>query len=432
MTDSTLPEHSGNPSTTSNETAGWQTLLKGFPWFEGEGRYPIPAYSEFMPPPRLGRSPYDGLDTSVYDESDPYGWQISELEQEYELKPGMEKIAQKIMEHLIRLGKGQTENHVAGHKSQNLIDNPYWSPELAARAGSLPAERYVILLPLALSCTQDDLGRVRWTLFGCSEQGPERAFWKGFYTSPHQEIPAERSLGFICRLLSDAYGEKIADSQQLKMAGFGILPAGQEDDHRSFRKEDLPSWTSPFIESDQADFNSVRYLLTFRPFNSLPDIVKESYFAGSLALLPFPGSLVFWGMQPYLKLKEKLPFALQIPLLQLFRRQGGPAGIRVPQSGWIKEPRQDDKPSDVPTELLVSDYHRTPRWMRIHRYENELEIINPRLVKVAKTLFSNDLEIMGLYDKPMARNCQLWTHDFELLLDGMRASRNDLDRKSVV
>ena len=34
----------------------WQA----FPWFEGEGNYPIPAYSEFMPPPRVGRKPYGG------------------------------------------------------------------------------------------------------------------------------------------------------------------------------------------------------------------------------------------------------------------------------------------------------------------------------------------------------------------------------------
>ncbi len=32
---------------------GWQRLVAGTSWFRSPGRYPIPAYSEFMPPPRL-------------------------------------------------------------------------------------------------------------------------------------------------------------------------------------------------------------------------------------------------------------------------------------------------------------------------------------------------------------------------------------------
>ncbi len=176
---------------------------------------------------------------------------------------------------------------------------------------------------------------------------------------------------------------------------------------------------------------SVRYLLTFRPFNSLPGIVKERYLAGSLALLPFPGSLVFWGMPPYQILQEELPTALQIPLLHLVARHSGPAGIRVPQSGWISEPHPDVKPSDVRPELVVDTYHRTNRWNRVHRYEDELAI-NPRLLKVAKTLFSNDLETMGLYDKPMAKNCQLWTKEFELLLNGPSANHNKINQAEQV
>jgi hypothetical protein len=32
-----------------NETKGWKKLLTGYPWFNCEGCYPLPAYSEFMP-----------------------------------------------------------------------------------------------------------------------------------------------------------------------------------------------------------------------------------------------------------------------------------------------------------------------------------------------------------------------------------------------
>ena len=60
---------------------GWQKLLAGYPWFAGEGKYAIPAYSEFMPPPRVGRKPYGDFETSVYLENDPYGWHVSEYEE---------------------------------------------------------------------------------------------------------------------------------------------------------------------------------------------------------------------------------------------------------------------------------------------------------------------------------------------------------------
>jgi len=64
------------------------------------------------------------------------------------------------------------------------VNNPYWPPELASHAGSLLHERYITLLPLMLSRTQDDKGRVIWTFFGNSIHEPEHAFWKSFFTSP--------------------------------------------------------------------------------------------------------------------------------------------------------------------------------------------------------------------------------------------------------
>ena len=44
---------------------GWQNLMTGYPWFAGKDCYPLPAYSEFMPPPFLGRGPLGGTDSAV-------------------------------------------------------------------------------------------------------------------------------------------------------------------------------------------------------------------------------------------------------------------------------------------------------------------------------------------------------------------------------
>lgn len=416
---------------SSTNSVGWKKLIEGFPWFVGEGRYPIPAYSEFMPPPRMGRSLYGDIDLSLFSEEDPYGWCVSEMEEEYELKPGLESIAKQILEQLLKLGHAMPAPHIAGHKGRNLLDNLYWPPELAARAGHLDHERYVVFLPLALSKTQDDKGRVSWTFFGSSEQGPERAFWKGFYSSPGQELPEQESLSFILRLLSRAYGEKADDPAQLDKIGFRILPSEKNERFPYWSEEPLPSWSRKYLLVEQASLDGVRYLLTFRPFSRLPAKVRERYLAGEIALLPFPGSLVFWGMPSYLHLQGQLPMGLQMPLLRLVARHGGPGAIRVPQSGWLHEPRRDQKAAKIQEDLLLNTYRRTHRWDRVHRHEDAVAK-STRVDKMTQVLFSTALDSLSLYDKPMARNCQLWTEDVKLLLDGPNATRKEIDQAATV
>lgn len=411
----------------SGHSGGWRKLLEGFPWFASPGQYPISAYSEFLPPPRLGRTAYGALDPMPFSASDPFGWTVSELEEEYELAPGLRVLAQQIMEALRKLGQGETEHTLAGHEGLNLRDNPYWPDTLSARAGHLLHEHYVLLLPLALSRTQDDMGRVRWTFFGGSEQGPERAFWNSFYTAPDTELPASESAAFILHLLERVYGEAVADAAALQKAGFRILPSPSDAQFPTWAPASLPAWTRAFIVAPGSNFDAVRYLLTFTPFARLPETVQKNYLAGKLHLLPFPGSLVFWGMPTYRHLQRQLPFAMQIPLLRLAARQGGPNGIRVPQTGWLHEPHPDIQPSQVQPELIRDRYHRTHRWNRVHRYDDELAL-NDKLDKVSKVLFSTESDALGLYNKPMARNSQLWTHKFDLLLDGPQATRAQIDR----
>ena len=130
---------------STNDLPAWKKILAGYPWFEGAGRFPLPAYSEFMPPPRLGRRPYGAIYSALFSADDPYGWRVSEIEQEYELNPGLENLARQILGQLVELGRGLPAHHIAGHNRRNLENNPYWSPEIAARAGHLDHERYVVL-----------------------------------------------------------------------------------------------------------------------------------------------------------------------------------------------------------------------------------------------------------------------------------------------
>jgi hypothetical protein len=104
--------------------AGWKKLLEGYPWFAGEGKFPISAYSEFMPPPRLGKRPYSETDISLFREEDPWGWYISEVEEEYELRLGMADLVRQIEDQVVELGQGGPAHNIAGHERRNLANNP--------------------------------------------------------------------------------------------------------------------------------------------------------------------------------------------------------------------------------------------------------------------------------------------------------------------
>jgi Peptidase family M28 len=402
---------------------GWSRLLQGWPWFGGAGQYPITAYSEFLPPPRLGRKPSGAEDPFLFEPDDPWGWYVSEYQEALELRPGLSSVAAAVIHTLVHLGEGRSSHGLSHAK---LVNNPAWPDELANAVGHLPHERYVLLLPLALSRTQDDKGRVRWTVFGASEQGPARPFWRGFFTAPDQEWPEEHSLGFIRRLLAAAFQEPLDTFADLKTAGFRILPQEEDSDDPLWSDGPLPRWTESYRLGKRA-LRGVKFLLTFRPFSRLPPAVRRAYLSGGLHLLPSPLSLVFWGAASYRALANELPLARQIPLLHVLGRHEGPRGLRVPQSGWLHEPRPGH---ELPANFhgpIRNTFKRTHRWGKVLRSQDELPLIEQE-DRLSHVLFSTLPKDLGLYGKPMARNVQLWTHDNHLLLDGPNCSKADLER----
>jgi len=86
-------------------STGWEKMLQGYPWFNGKNRFTLPAYSEFMPPPRFGRSPYGEFDTEHSVQNDPFGWYVSEIEEELQLKPGLTLLANEILKQIVELGE---------------------------------------------------------------------------------------------------------------------------------------------------------------------------------------------------------------------------------------------------------------------------------------------------------------------------------------
>ena len=230
--------------------------------------------------------------------------------------------------------------------------------------------------------------------------------------------------------MNQAYGLSLGGDRDLDRAGFRILPGIGDDSLPYVEEEPLPSWTAPYLMAEGQRLGRTKYLLTFRPFAGLPSRVRRAYLAGELNLLPFPGSLVFWGARPFLRLRGQLPLAMQIPLLHLFPRRESPFGLRVPQAGWMHEPHPDHPQPDPQRIPLRNTFRRTHRWGRIHRHEDELAVADGE-DHLAHVLFSTLPEDLGLYDKPMARNAQIWTHDFRLLLNGPLADGRQIERAAA-
>src|SRR5262245_61724680 len=240
---------------------GWQQLIPPADWFRAAGRYPIEAYSEFLPPPRLGWKPFaDGPpDPRLFHGDDPWGWQVNEFEEARELQPGLAQLARQVVGRVRHLLRGERAHD--GVPPRDLVDNPYWPPELASRAGSLGHDRVVVLAPLALTRSQDDKGRVQWALFGGSEQGPARPFWNGFRTGPGQEPSAEAVVGFLTGLLRRVFGEQVQTADDLKHVGLRILPQDGRAPLPLWDEGPLPDWAKPLRFQERHLTSGTRYLL---------------------------------------------------------------------------------------------------------------------------------------------------------------------------
>ena len=184
---------------------GKERLFADLPDYRGPGRYPIAAYSEFMPPPRVGWHPYDAAPPAGGKGDSPHfvrstlravpangacplfrlRWRRSlrlaskRAGRDLELQPGLQLIARQVLSALMHLDREQSAQGISREKWRaTVIGRRNW-PNCPAH---VPHERYVIFMPLAFSLTKDDKGRVRWTLFGSSEQGPARFLEKLFHS----------------------------------------------------------------------------------------------------------------------------------------------------------------------------------------------------------------------------------------------------------
>ena len=393
--------------------AGWRALVRDSGCFRGEGRFPIAAYSEFMPPPRIGIKPSGAFEyESPFQDDDPWGWRITVKEQEHELIPGLPLVGRQIVQRMMALA-GASGVHRTGY--YHFRANPWWPEMLHGHV--LADERHVFLSPIALSKTQDDKGRVRWTFFGASCDGPARGFWRSFFRAPEVEIPEAEALDRIRQILGAIYGHSPDQLRDLKALGFRIRPAGLMPDRPEWIEGPLPAWTKPLL-LDDSDRDSCRHLLTFTPFALLPEPLQQAYLSGRLHLLPSPASMASWGSPLLRTLSKSLPYADQILLLRAVARHEG-KGIRVPPSGWVHCRQPGDGEHDPGLGALHNTVRRTHRWQRVLRNDDDTAFA--REDSVHAVLFSAHPDDVRLYGKPMARNAQIWSSKFDAVLHGPAA-----------
>src|SRR5262249_25435598 len=136
---------------------GWSKLIPSENCFHGSDAFRIAAYSEYMPPPRVGWRPYGPvpINEQLFTRDDPFGWKVHEYDEAIDLQPGLLQIARQLLPRLFRLQDGKPETGLPRHVADN---NPFYPPELAS--ADLQKDPCVLLLPMALSRTQDDKGRV--------------------------------------------------------------------------------------------------------------------------------------------------------------------------------------------------------------------------------------------------------------------------------
>ena len=371
--------------------------------FVGQGRFPVPAYSEFMPPPFVGIKPFTAPDpanapgsTIVCDER---GLAIDEYEQEHELRPGLAKIANHLVDELGKLTSGATHEF-----SRTLLDgNLAWPPSLAAAArdGRYPKRPFLVMQTLALSLTQDDKGNVRWTLFGASHEPASVVFWRSF---------AETDQDRFLRLIAWASGDEPPPRDGLRVLGSAA---------------ELPGFARDRLWREHEPAGGIHTLFTLEPFAALPASLQKAFLDGTLRVLPTPASQVLCQHPLYRKLAAALPRATQIPLLHLFSHVQEGYTLRIPQSGWLDE-HDPSQARPAGSHRVAHHITRTHRWQRTPR-DQPLVGDGAFTDDVTVALFSTNPDDLGLYGKPMARNSQIWTHDYELLLDGPRAGKAELD-----
>ena len=273
----------------------------------------------------------------------------------------------------------------------------------------------MLLLPLALSRTQDDKGRVRWTLFGGSEQGPAAAFWRGLLPRPAAGTAARvvaRTSSAGCWPPPTALTpDELAD---LRRAGFRVSAGPARRSCPPGDEGPLPAGPPPIAGSTGDRSAASATCLLSAPSSIACPGGPRAYLDGrsAPAALPRqPGLLRGAAVSRSSSANCRWPCRSRSCIRCTGTRPRGASAFRS-RAGCTRPPRADRRrtkttarsatPSAAPTAGSGSTGTRT-RWPSTASED-----------KLTHVLLSTAADDVGLYGKPMARNAQIWTHEYQL------------------
>ena len=387
----------------------WQHLLASAERFRTARRFPIAAYSEFMPPPRLARKPYGTEVPGPFSADDPTAGRFPNTK-----RPSSCGRA-RAPRRGVAPGDGASRPWPAGPR--HLAGASWKESVLAARVsrtGRHAGARTVRGLVAAGAGAN------------ARRQGPramdalwrQRARARPGVLARILDRPGARTARRCGRANSSAVCSVLSTAAQLAGPMTCTAPA-----FGSCRAAAIPR--SPTrrralaVVDDRLSFcgrrsgcGRTKYLLTFRPFGQLPKNVRRAYLAGDLQLLPFPGCSCSGAQPVSCSCATNCPWPCRFPCSHLFPRRENPfrpagaaGGLDARAASRPSRPRSRQRPAPqhVPRARIAGAASIATRtsW--------PLPTAKTAWPTCSSATLPDDL---GLYDKPMARNAQVWTHDF--------------------
>ena len=360
----------------------------GHPWSAEEGHFPISAYSEFMPPPCLGPKPYGTRHRPDAVDGDPFGWAVTEYEEAFELRPGLDDAGPVAPSGaLAHLGDGDPVTPIG--QAASSLDNPYWPEELAeggrqaaARALRRPDAAGPVAHPgrqgpRPLDAVRRQRARARprvleELLHTPNAAGPTRRKGIDFLPPAAAAYGATRShdAGPPAGVPHPAEGETSGGRDGGAVAD--VDGAAASANRGNPARREVPAHLPPVRQAARAGASA-------RPTSP-----------ASCTCCPSPAACCSGGAGYRIAdAAARIAVRAADPALAPVRRHEDPHGIRVPQSGWMHEPRPGQADPTRHHGPLRNTFKRTHRWERIHRDEDELAVIE-REDKMAHVLFSTE------------------------------------------
>ena len=322
-------------------TQGWQRLAAGLRAVVS-GRWKLFDRGLFRvhAAAAAGRKPCGTDGAGPLDAADPWGWQVTRIRRSARIAAGAG--ACRRTSFCTRCSTSATAGRRTASHEAKLRGNPYWPPELAGGPARCRTS--------ATWCCCRWPCRRRRTTRAASAGRSSAAASRGrrarsggdSSTAPRTRIAGRAG----ARLLPPAAGGRLRRAAGgwpiCAAAGFRILPSAGDAAAALLGRGAAALVDGALSAGTRASrFAAVQLPADVPPLRPAAGRGAPGVSGRRFAPAAFSGQPLFSARRRTCSCRRELPLAVQIPLLHSLQRHEAPRGIRVPQSGWLHEPRPD-------------------------------------------------------------------------------------------